>query len=159
MWNNNFWNVSKIYSSKGKRKRDGVLFLIFDWCTLGVNNTGDNRFIAKRKNLKLTFKKKLNQTLGNEDKTFFLLNENCSSYFSRTIHAGRKNFRLDFRLVLRFSFAKNLATVQLRDKRIKIYALNSSRTRLQPDSWRSISMIIFLNNINLYTKRKLSNHR
>ena len=45
-----------------------------------------------------------------------------------------KNFCLDFRLVLRFPFAKNLATVQLRDKRIKIYALNSSRTRLQPDS-------------------------
>ena len=57
-----------------------------------------------------------------------------TSYFSRAIHAGRKNFCLNFRLVLRFPFAKNLATVQLRDKRIKIYSLNSSRTRLQPDS-------------------------
>ena len=29
-----------------------------------------------------------------------------TSYFSRAIHAGRKNFCLNFRLVLRFPFAK-----------------------------------------------------
>ena len=42
-----------------------------------------------------------------------------------------KNFWSDFRV--RFSFSENIATEKLKDKRNKIYALNSSRTSLWPD--------------------------